>query len=50
MDGTGEDDHILIRGNSAARTIEPRHFLTAISGDKPLAIEKGVADFNWQSW
>ena len=42
MDGTGEDDHILIRGNSAKPgQIEPRHFLTAISGDKPLAIEKG---------
>jgi hypothetical protein len=42
MDGTGEDDHILIRGNSAKPgQIEPRHFLTAISGDKPLAIQKG---------
>ncbi|MBT3211530.1 MAG: DUF1553 domain-containing protein [Planctomycetaceae bacterium] len=42
MDGTGEDDRILIRGNSAKPgQIEPRHFLTAISGDKPLAIKKG---------
>ena len=42
MDGTGEDDRILIRGDSAKPgQIEPRHFLTAISGDKPLAIEKG---------
>ncbi len=42
MDGTGEDDRILIRGNSAKPgPIEPRHFLTAISGDKPLSIEKG---------
>ena len=42
MDGTGEDDRILIRGNSAKPgQIEPRHFLTAISGDKPLAIQKG---------
>jgi hypothetical protein len=42
MDGTGEDDRILIRGNSAKPgEIEPRHFLTAISGDKPLAIKKG---------
>ena len=42
MDGTGEDDRILIRGNSAKPgQIEPRHFLTAISGDKPLAIRKG---------
>ena len=42
MDGTGEDDRILIRGNSAKPgQIEPRHFLTAISGDKPLPIEKG---------
>ena len=42
MDGTGEDDRILIRGNSAKPgQIEPRHFLTAISGDKPLPIQKG---------
>ena len=42
MDGTGENDRILIRGNSAKPgQIEPRHFLTAISGDKPLSIEKG---------
>ncbi len=42
MDGTGEDDHILIRGNSAKPgQIEPRHFLTAISGDKPIPIQKG---------
>ena len=42
MDGTGEDDRILIRGDSAKPgQIEPRHFLTAISGDKPLPIKKG---------
>ena len=42
MDGTGEDDHILIRGNSSKPgEIEPRHFLTAISGDAPMEIEAG---------
>ena len=42
MDGTGEDDRILIRGNSSKPgTVESRHFLTAISGDKPLPIENG---------
>ncbi len=42
MDGTGEDDHILIRGNSSKPgDIEPRHFLTAISGDSPMPIGKG---------
>ncbi|MCO8125229.1 PSD1 and planctomycete cytochrome C domain-containing protein [Stieleria sp. TO1_6] len=42
MDGTGEDDHILIRGNSSKPgETEPRHFLTAISGDSPMSIGKG---------
>lgn len=42
MDGTGEDDRILIRGNSSKPgDVEPRHFLTAISGDTPLGIRKG---------
>lgn len=42
MDGTGEDDRILIRGNSSKPgDIEPRHFLTAISGNSPLDIRKG---------
>ncbi len=42
MDGTGEDDHILIRGNSSKPgKIEPRHFLTAISGDSPISIQQG---------
>ncbi|WP_206028496.1 PSD1 and planctomycete cytochrome C domain-containing protein [Thalassoroseus pseudoceratinae] len=42
MDGTGEDAHIFIRGNSSKPgDIEPRHFLTAISGDEPLEIESG---------
>lgn len=42
LDGTGEDDHILIRGNSSKPgKREPRHFLTAISGDKPLAAGPG---------
>ena len=42
MDGTGEDDRILIRGNSSKPgDIEPRHFLTAISSGSPLEIRKG---------
>ncbi|MFN3150379.1 PSD1 and planctomycete cytochrome C domain-containing protein [Bremerella sp.] len=42
MDGTGEDERILIRGNSSKPgDIEPRHFLTAISGDTPLPIRHG---------
>ena len=39
MDGSGEDDHVLIRGNSAnPGEVEPRHFLTAIAGEEPLSI------------
>ena len=42
MDGTGEDDRILIRGNSSKPgDVEPRHFLTAISGNSPMPIRKG---------
>lgn len=42
LDGTGEDDRILIRGNSSKPGgVEPRHFLTAISGDSPMPIAKG---------
>lgn len=42
LDGTGEDDRVLIRGNSSKPgDVEPRHFLTAISGDSPIAIGKG---------
>ncbi|QDT66796.1 Planctomycete cytochrome C [Calycomorphotria hydatis] len=42
MDGSGEDDHILIRGNSSKPgKVEPRHFLTAVSGDAPLTVEQG---------
>lgn len=42
MDGTGEDDHVLIRGNSSKPgKMEPRHFLTAITGDAPMAIKAG---------
>lgn len=41
-DGTGEDDRVLIRGNSSKPgEVEPRHFLTAISGDSPMPIRKG---------
>ena len=42
LDGTGEDDRILIRGNSSKPgDVEPRHFLTAISGDSPMPIRQG---------
>jgi len=42
LDGTGEDDHVLIRGSSSnPGKFEPRHFLTAISGDEPLEIPIG---------
>ncbi len=42
MDGSGEDDRVLIRGNaSKPGRLEPRHFLTAISGDAPLPIRSG---------
>mgnify|MGYP002819865799 CR=1 FL=1 len=42
MDGTGEEDHILIRGNSSTPGAEEvRHFLTAVSGNSPMAIRRG---------
>lgn len=42
LDGTGEDDRILIRGNSSKPgNVERRHFLTAISGDSPMSIQSG---------
>ncbi|MEO1981188.1 MAG: PSD1 and planctomycete cytochrome C domain-containing protein [Fuerstiella sp.] len=42
MDGTGEDDHVLIRGNaSKPGDIEPRHFLTAVTGHQPMKIKLG---------
>jgi hypothetical protein len=42
LDGSGEDDRILIRGNSGKPgEIEPRHFLTAVSGGQPMEITTG---------
>ena len=42
LDGTGEDDRILIRGNSSKPgALEPRHFLTAVSGNAPMPIRNG---------
>jgi len=42
LDGSGEDDQILIRGNSSKPgKLEPRHFLTAVSGDQAMKIESG---------
>ncbi len=42
MDGSGEDDHILIRGNSSSPgEAVPRRFLAALAGDRPLNIPVG---------
>jgi hypothetical protein len=42
LDGTGEDDRVLIRGNSSKPgDVEPRHFLTAVTGNQPMAIKVG---------
>lgn len=42
MDGTGEDDRILVRGNaSKPGKVVPRQFLTAISGSEPMPIKSG---------
>ncbi|MEM1226232.1 MAG: PSD1 and planctomycete cytochrome C domain-containing protein [Planctomycetota bacterium] len=42
MDGTGENDRILIRGNaSKPGEMEPRHFLSAISGNASMSISTG---------
>ena len=42
LDGTAEDDHVLVRGSSANPGERvPRKFLTAIAGDKPPSIATG---------
>lgn len=42
IDGSGEDDHVLIRGNSSAPgAATPRRFLEAIDGPDPLPIKSG---------
>lgn len=42
IDGSSENDRVLIRGNSSKPgDVEPRHFLTAISGTAPLEIASG---------
>lgn len=42
LDGSGEDDHVLIRGNSSKPgAVEPRHFLTAVTGGEPMKIKSG---------
>ncbi|WDQ19172.1 PSD1 and planctomycete cytochrome C domain-containing protein [Rhodopirellula sp. P2] len=42
IDGSGEDAAILIRGNSSSEgDIEPRHFLTAITGGERIGDEQG---------
>lgn len=42
IDGSSEDDHVLIRGNSSAPgPVTPRRFLEAIDGPDPLPIRTG---------
>ncbi len=42
IDGSGEDDRVLIRGSSSnPGKIEPRHFLSAIVGQSPQLIPHG---------
>jgi hypothetical protein len=42
MDGTGEDDHLLIRGSSAnPGAMVPRRFLTAVTGAQVITPEVG---------
>jgi len=42
LDGTGEDEHVLIRGNHENRgETAPRRFLEAIAGDSPMHIPRG---------
>lgn len=42
MDGTGEDDHLLIRGSSSnPGKLVPRRFLSAVSGETPMSIPQG---------
>ncbi len=42
LDGSGEDDRLLIRGNSSTPgDVVPRRFLEAIDGDRPLEIARG---------
>ncbi|MEM8945102.1 MAG: PSD1 and planctomycete cytochrome C domain-containing protein [Planctomycetota bacterium] len=42
LDGAGEDGRVLIRGNSSRPgDVEPRHFLTAVSGEEPMEIATG---------
>ena len=42
MDGTGEDEHVLIRGSSSnpGKSV-PRRFLAAIDGPEPMPIDGG---------
>jgi hypothetical protein len=42
LDGTGENEHLLIRGNSSKPgPLIPRRFLTAVDGPTPMPIESG---------
>jgi len=42
MDGTGEDEHVLIRGSSSnpGKSV-PRRFLSAVDGAEPIPIDRG---------
>lgn len=51
LDGTGENDYVLIRGNSAKPgKIEPRRFLAAISGEDPMPIPSGSGRMQLADW
>ena len=42
VDGTSEDEHVLIRGNSSnPGNVVPRRFLSAVDGPAPMPIETG---------
>lgn len=42
VDGTSEDEHVLIRGNSSnPGHVVPRRFLSAVDGPAPMPIEAG---------
>jgi hypothetical protein len=51
MDGSGENDYLLIRGNPAKPgKLEPRRFLSAISGEEPMTIPVGSGRLQLAEW
>ena len=50
-DGTGEDDRVLIRGNSSTPgVVQPRRFLTAIAGNAPPPTDAGSGRLHLAAW